>query len=79
MIISDNRVQFHSVFEFKVYICAMCYTFSSYLHFFHVQRVLVEKGCKKINTVILPQGLDVKNISFQKQRFFSMKNDVGIV
>lgn len=37
-------------------------------------------GLYKINTVILPQGLDMKNISFQKQiKKMSMKNNVGIV
>lgn len=80
MKISDNPVQFHSIFDFKVYICALCSMFSSCLHFFSCSLSTCRVGLYKINTVILPQGLDMKNISFQKQiKKISMKNNVGIV
>lgn len=78
MKISDNPVQFHSIFDFKVYICALCSMFM--FAFFSCSLSTCRVGLYKINTVILPQGLDMKNISFQKQiKKISMKNNVGIV
>lgn len=50
--------------------------------FFSCSLSSCREGLYKINTVIhvLPQGLDMKNISFQKQiKKISMKNNVGIV